>query len=58
MIPTKKETMSYDELMTTAEDIKRTYAITSDQIIKLEESTKLQAKCKLWENHRAHYQKW
>lgn len=49
----KKETMSYDELITIAENTKRTYDITSDQIIKLEESTKLQAKCKLWENHRA-----
>ena len=30
-----------------------TYAITPDQIIKMEESTRLQAKYKLWENHRA-----
>ena len=44
--------MSYDELVMIAEDTKRTYDITPDQIIKLEES-RLQAKCKLWENHRA-----
>ena len=49
----KKEKMSYDELVMIAEDTKRTYAITPDQIIKLEESTRLQAKCKLWQNHRA-----
>ena len=49
----KKETLSYDELVTIAEDTKRTYGITSDQIITLEESTKLQAKRKLWENLRA-----
>jgi len=45
--------MSYDELVTIAEDTKRTYTITPDQIIKLEESTRFQAKCKLWENYRA-----
>ena len=45
--------MSYDELVLIAEDAKRMYAITPDQIIKLEKSTRLQAKCKLWKNHRA-----
>ena len=45
--------MPYDELVAITEDIKRMYTITSDQIIKLEESTRLQSKCKLWESHRA-----
>ena len=45
----------YDRIteVTIAENTKRMYVITPEQIIKLEEPIRLQAKCRLWENHRA-----
>ena len=44
---------SYDELVTTAENVKGSYSVTDEETRNLEEGTRLQARCKLWEVHRA-----
>ena len=47
-----KTKLSYDELVIAAENVKESYIVT-DEESNLEEATRLQARCKLWEVHRA-----
>ena len=48
-----KETLSLEELIVHGRSIKTTYKITDQEAVNLEELTKLQSKCRLWEAHRA-----
>ena len=45
--------LSYDEVVTAAENVKASYSVTDEESRNLEEGTRLQARCKLWEVHRA-----
>ena len=50
--PTKTK-LSYDELVVAAENVKSSYSVTDEESRNLEEVTRLQARYKLWEVHRA-----
>ena len=39
--------------MVTAENVKASYSVTDEESRNLAEATRLQARCKLWEVHRA-----
>ena len=45
--------LSYNELVTAAENVKASYSVTDEETRNLEEGTRLQTRCKLWEVHRA-----
>ena len=49
--PTKTKLL-YDKLVVTAKNVKASYSVTDEESRNLEEATKLQARCKLWEPHR------
>ena len=48
-----KTKLSYNELVVTAKNVKASYSVTEEESRNLEEATRLQARCKLWEVHRA-----
>ena len=48
-----KTKLSYDELVIAAENVKASYIVTDEESKNLEEATRLQARCKLWEVYRA-----
>ena len=48
-----KTKLSYDELVVAAKNVKASYSVTEEETRNLEEATRLQARCKLWEVHRA-----
>ena len=48
-----KTKLSYDELVVAAKNVKASYSVTEEESRNLEEATRLQARCNLWEVHRA-----
>ena len=46
-----KTKLSYYELVIAAENVKASYSVTDEESRNLEEATRLQTGCKLWEVH-------